>query len=146
MSDPHPLVLLAHARGNHPSDLRDAAHEAFHALSVGLEEDWDRETIHEALVERFGGAELWLHELQARAVEQLVCAEFGVETNPIEHWVHWSILEAIKFRQPVDMNFDRAVKTTRRLLDNADVKRWAKKIGKLNRPRVGAATHRGSNP
>ncbi|HEY5553047.1 MAG TPA: hypothetical protein VIK52_14235 [Opitutaceae bacterium] len=94
------LIALCERRGNgKPRDLRDAAHEAFHALTVNAR-NWDREKIHRALVRKFDRAHLWIHEMHARAVEQLVCRHFGVECGTLESWVHVSVMEAIKTGAP----------------------------------------------
>lgn len=100
LDEPHALVRLCRRRGNDASDLRDAAHEIFHARTV-VGKDWDREVVHAKLVRAFKvGADLWVHEMQARAVEQLVCRHYGHGCRELEHWVNMSIMEAIKFRLP----------------------------------------------
>jgi len=97
------LIALGRSKGNKPHDVRDAAHEAFHAMTAGVD-DWDRENIHEALVALFdrrgGNADFWLHEMEARAVEQIVCERLGVPTKAIEAWYHTSVLEAMKGALP----------------------------------------------
>lgn len=119
----HPLIAYAAARGGQPHDLRDAAHEAFHALSVGAKRDWDREAIHRRLVRRFKGAELWAQEIYARAVETLVCCHFG-EPYEADKWIAMSAMEAIKFRLPyADPDVSEPIYL--KALRSDRVKRWA---------------------
>ncbi len=102
MTADHPLVALCKAHGNNASDVRDAAHEIYHAQAIAEQDwtDWDREVVHAHLVGQFARAELWLHELKARAVEQLVCKHFDYDCGPLSKWVHISAMEAIKFGMP----------------------------------------------
>lgn len=85
-------------------DVRDAAHEVFHALTAKLPEPWRREATHAALVRLFPGrrrAELWVHELHARVVEQRVCRELGVDPRgDLSRWVYQSAFEALKTSVP----------------------------------------------
>jgi hypothetical protein len=122
----HPLLRVCRERGNHAWNLRDAAHEAFHALSVDAT-DWEREAVHRKLMHKFRGASLWVHEMQARAAEQIVCAHFGEPPGPIEEWVHWSIMEAIKFRLPF-ADYDMSLDAARDSLSSAAVQKLAKRI------------------
>jgi hypothetical protein len=122
----HPLLRVCREHGNLTRDLRDAAHEAFHALSVNAR-DWEREAVHRKLMLKFRGARLWLHEMEARAAEQIVCAHFGEPIDPIEDWVHWSIMEAIKFRLPF-ADYDMSLHAARHSLSSAAVQKLAQRI------------------
>lgn len=78
------LLAVVRARGSNPRGLRDATHEACHALDVRLEPPWTRDRIHRAIedicdnepetrCERLVG-----FELKARAVEHVICMSNGV--------------------------------------------------------------------
>lgn len=113
------LLEVIRANGCDALDLRDAAHEAHHALFTRLKPKWTRDRIHEALVklagrDRTSRSTLVAYELDARAVEWLVCDRYGIEydapkwadtmwwettknmniTLPSDAW----ILEAMKIR------------------------------------------------
>jgi hypothetical protein len=95
------LVEAIRRRGSNPRNLRDAAHEACHALEVGLRQPWQRERIHSALCEKVTGpgghldnASFVAAELRARAVETLVCQAFEVDYD-IEGWAAISYVEAL---------------------------------------------------
>ena len=97
------FLEVVRARGNDARDVRDAAHEACHALQAGLEHEpsWDREVVHRALVRATGGRSLLVRaEILARAVEQLACRELGVDAGDVKHWAFLSGMEAIKFGLP----------------------------------------------
>lgn len=92
-------------------DLRDAAHEAHHALYCGLRKPWTRDNIHEALLRRakrdasglYRSTELFVqYELHARAVEWTVCERYGVEYD-VEHWADtmwWETIKNMNIRLP----------------------------------------------
>ena len=104
------IIAAVRARGSEPigTGLRDAAHEAFHALSVGAK-TWDRETVHRALTRKHKRAHLWLHEMQARAVEQAVCEALGEECATLDGRVFTSCIEAIKSHLPhADIDMSKA--------------------------------------
>lgn len=95
------IVEYANAMGNDARDIRDAAHEAHHALDVGMNgKPWTRDNIHEALqasAEKRGRAALasmLSFELDARAVEKLVCVAIGLEYDD-EHWQHIMWMETL---------------------------------------------------
>lgn len=90
--------------GKGPADLRDAAHEAHHALSVGLRKPWDRERIHQAILRRakrdagvlIRSTELLVrYELHARAVEWTICERYGIEYE-LERWADITWWETAK--------------------------------------------------
>lgn len=81
--------------------VRDAAHEAFHALTVGLEDWSDREEVHRRLMRTMAPSTLWLHEIEARVTERELCARFGLDTGrTLEEWIYHSAMEAIRTRVP----------------------------------------------
>lgn len=82
-------------RGNDPRDVRDAAHEAVHAIEAGAK-DWEREEIHARLVEKYGRrGELAAAEIRARCVEMLVCKALRIPYD-VSNWAMWACLEAMK--------------------------------------------------
>jgi len=95
------VIAAVRARGSDASDVRDAAHEAYHALQSRLRGKWTRARIHDAVRrqarrERVLGERSVLvhHEVYARAVEQLVAAKCGVDPGSVEQWALISVLEA----------------------------------------------------
>lgn len=105
MTTPEAIIAAVRSRGSDADDLRDAAHEAYHALRAGVRPGrWGRESIHRAILrgKRSGFLsprhDLASHEIGARAVEQIVCARFSVHCGAIESWAHISWMEAHKSR------------------------------------------------
>ena len=106
--------------------LRDAAHEAFHALAVGAG-SWNRERVHRALCRQFVGANLWIHEMEARGVEQVVCMKLGVDCGSLGQWVATSAMEAIKGRLPyADPSVSEGI--ARRFMQSDACAEWAHRI------------------
>ena len=89
------FVAAVRARGCDANDVRDAAHEAHHALSAKVKGEWTRGNIDRA-VQRKGRAWAVRDEALARAVEQIVCADLGAKTEPLTHWVFIACMESIK--------------------------------------------------
>ena len=124
------IIAEVRKRGNEPigSGLRDAAHEAFHALTVKAgPKSWQREKVHAKLVRKFMRAELWLHEMEARAVEQAVCKALGVECGSVEQWVFTSSMEAIKRGLPYG-EYNPSLAYVERYMTTAACGEWAAKI------------------
>lgn len=90
------LIDAIAARGSDATDVRDAAHEAHHALSTGMAGRWTRTRIDRA-VKKMGRLWAIADEALARAVEQIVCKEVGVETDSIEKWIFMSCMETMKY-------------------------------------------------
>ncbi len=92
------LLAAIRARGSDAKTLRDAAHEAHHALVADVRTTWTRDHIHEALIafcdERPG--HLVTEELDARAVEQLVCQRLGVDCGAVDKWAAVCWFETVK--------------------------------------------------
>jgi hypothetical protein len=109
------VLLAIRARGCETTNLRDAAHEAHHAIEASVPEGkWGREAISKA-VKRMGPGRAARSEIVARAVEQIVCERLGVTVKPLEERVGTSCMEAIKFREPF-LDYDAAVTATKNAL------------------------------
>lgn len=103
------IVAAVASRGSNPRDLRDAAHEACHALMFNVKPGtWDRETIN-GKIERTRNGHAMARimygrrfgvmidaEVIARAVEQVVCKRFGVDCGTVEEWAHIAWMEAMQ--------------------------------------------------
>jgi hypothetical protein len=137
------LIAAWQACGSDTNDLRDGAHEAHHALDAGLRGPWDRERIHAALVRKARGQRSTLlgYEIDARAVEHLVCVEFDVP-HDIDHWSMWACMEAIKtgVPTPTPSMFGDAV---RRVMDTPRIRKAAARVMNLTALRSAAARLRG---
>lgn len=124
------IISAVRARGNEPigSGLRDAAHEAFHALTVKAGPKlWQREKVHAKLMRKFKRAELWLHEMEARAVEQAVCKALGVDCGSVEEWVFTSSMEAIKRGLPHG-EYNQSLAYVERYMASESCAKWTAKI------------------
>lgn len=80
-------------------DIRDAAHEAVHALQAERRrgqalKTWNRNKVHEALVRSRSRAEVAMSEVLARVVEARICGHFGVEYKEPDGWFFLSMQEA----------------------------------------------------
>lgn len=92
------LLSAIQAKGSNATTLRDAAHEACHALQWGVKKRWTRDNIHAKKPKRhriFGDIGV-RDEMVARAVEQLVCARMGVDCGTVEHWAQICWMETFK--------------------------------------------------
>lgn len=92
---PESLIRAIRSKGNDATNLRDAVHEAHHALSAKVVGPWDRENIHRHVM-RMGRGHAAFDEITARAVEQMVCHDFGIDCGSVEKWAHIACMEAIK--------------------------------------------------
>lgn len=100
---PEKIVRAIQARGSDAMDLRDAAHEAFHALEINFRGKWTRDRIHNALCRhaRRGlspgmfNSTMISHELRARAAERAVCQRFGIDYET-EKWLHICYMETLQ--------------------------------------------------
>lgn len=91
---PADIIAAVRALGSDAGDLRDAAHEAHHALDARVPRGrWDRQTIDRAVF-RMGAKRAAFSEVMARAVEQLVCADLGVPCDSVEDYAAIAVLEA----------------------------------------------------
>ena len=91
---PEALIAECQRLGSDATDIRDAAHEACHALDAEAT-DWGREAIHESLTRRVHRVDLVRAEIKARAVERLVCERMGVEYDS-DKWLAIAAFETIK--------------------------------------------------
>jgi hypothetical protein len=97
------VIAAVRARGNDAKDLRDASHEACHAIEAGIATGWKRDAIHSALSAKVGDtrAGLWVAEMRARAVEQIVCERLGVDPGmALDDAVGLAIMESLHFGLP----------------------------------------------
>jgi hypothetical protein len=129
------IVQYVQGRGSDASDLRDAAHEAYHAIYAHAKR-WDRESIHKALCKRirknwgrgeYYRSELIRQELRARAVEWIVCETLGVEYD-LDKWadsVFWEAAKNMKILLPHDSQIADGIK---RFKEHPSVKRAAQEI------------------
>lgn len=90
------LMKLLLEAGIKSSSLRDAVHEASHALECGCEDWGDREEIHRAVLSTHPNpAEQVREEVEARATEWEAAEMFGIEYC-VEDWAMVAGMEAIK--------------------------------------------------
>lgn len=125
------IVEYVRAMGNDARDVRDAAHEAHHALDAPMKnKPWTRDNIHYALeVKANAKARAWgrspsgmaasmmiSYELDARAVEKIVCNHIGIEYDD-DHWTHvaWmETLHSMRIALPTDF-FEEGLRTRLRV-------------------------------
>lgn len=107
------LLLAIRARGVESSDLRDAAHEACHALQWGLTKKWTRTNVERANPNKRRISLGLADEITARAVEQIVCKRLGDECQTVESCVMTMCMETVKFDR-VSLPYDDMVKAVRR--------------------------------
>lgn len=106
------IIETCRKYGSDATNFRDAVHEAHHALDAGVKPGkWDRESIHKKLIGvpyktksndwgeyrvRTNRAELLRYEVEARAVEQLVCRALKIDIEDVEHWAWYAVIEMQK--------------------------------------------------
>lgn len=73
-------------------DVRDAVHEAAHALDWDVPKPWTHDAISDCAPRR--ASEKFAAELRARAVEELVCEALSVEIEPREERALVALMEA----------------------------------------------------
>jgi hypothetical protein len=92
------IVAAVRARGSDARDVRDAVHEAHHAITAGAAR-WDRDSIHNAVTARWPGrrglSDRAANEIECRAAEWAACDAFGIAYEP-ESWVGIMCMEACK--------------------------------------------------
>lgn len=116
------LIEIIRARGSDAEDLRDAAHEAHHALDTGLERKWTRDNIHAAIMRKAGPGrraltELVSFEFDARAVEWIICERFGVLYEPAK-WADitfWETVKNMQIQLPTDDTIEKAMRDRKEL-------------------------------
>lgn len=130
---PERLLQIVQARGSDARDVRDAAHEACHALEWGVKKSWTRDNIHERKPrDRVRGVR---SELLARAVEQLVCAELGIDCGPIEKWAHVCWMEMLKNERIELPMGDWMEKGIRAAMGSLEARRMVARVLALRMPR-----------
>ena len=97
MSDNQKLITIVQQFGSDAQDVRDAAHEACHAIDCYVPEgDWDRETIHQHVLDKYLSAGEWVAaEVFARAVEWRVCEKLSIPYD-LDNWAMISFMETFK--------------------------------------------------
>ena len=102
------------AKGIQSDSLRDAVHEASHALECGCPEDeWnDREAIHAAVCHQYPSPSYLIREeIEARATEWEACEQYGIDYN-VDSWAFTAGMESIK--NGLSMPFDAWVEGIQR--------------------------------
>lgn len=93
------LLAAIRSRGVDSNDLRFAVHEACHALQWRVTKPWTSDNIHAKKPKPhriFGVAGGVRDEIQARAVEQLVCRRLGIDCGSVEQWAQVCWMETLK--------------------------------------------------
>ena len=92
------LLAAIRAKGSDATTLRDAAHEACHAIQWNVKRKWTRENIHakKRKPHRIFGDMGVMDEIDARAVEQVVCSRLGVDCGSVEKWAQVCWMEMFK--------------------------------------------------
>lgn len=119
------FVSAVQAKGSDARDARDAAHEACHALKWGVTKKWTRDNIH-ARKPKVVGVGL-SDEILARAVEQLVCADLGVECGSVEKWAGVCFMELIK-NERLNVPFEFLKNAITERMEHATAREWADKV------------------
>lgn len=105
------LIAAIHARGSDAVDLRDAAHEACHAIRWNVPGKWTRKKITAANPYKsrrmfsFGLAD----EITARAVEQIVCKRLGYTCATVEQCVLIMCMETLTYDR-IELKFEEMKK------------------------------------
>lgn len=112
---PQAIIEAVQNRGNDATTLRDAIHEAHHAIEAGAE-SWDRDSIHEAVERRWQGrSELpdrIRNEIEARAAEWAACDAHGIKYK-VEHWHTMMVMEAV--RDGIHLPYEETLRALREL-------------------------------
>lgn len=119
------LIEAVRAKGSDARDLRDAAHEACHAL-MWKAKKWDRDSIHKKKPRGLSYAVA--DEITARAVEQLVCAEFGVDCGTVEHWAGVCFMEMIKNERVSLPSYEWVVDAVKKSMKTDKAREMSKRV------------------
>ncbi len=109
---PEQIIAAIRKRGSDATTLRDAAHEAQHALECGCTKPWTRDNVHRAVLRhasKLAGArrnfsEQVALEVRARATEMLVVQAYGEPYN-LDEWaatMWWETLKNAQISLPAD--------------------------------------------
>lgn len=112
------LLNLLRERGICSDSLRDAVHEASHAVECGCPDDkWgDRKAIHAAVCRRHPRpSDQVREEVEARATEWEACERYGIDYD-VENWAFIASMEAIKCG--VSTPYDAWVEGIQRVREN----------------------------
>lgn len=120
------LVEAVQARGSDARDIRDAAHEARHALKWGVRKKWTRDNIH-AKKPR-ARSEGVADEILARAVEQLVSADLGYDCGSVFTWAMVCYVEMIKNERISLPGGDWLEKAIRSCMASKIARKWADRV------------------
>lgn len=131
--DAEHFLAIVQARGSDARDVRDAAHEACHALQWGVTRPWTRDNIHAKKPrDRVSGIR---SELLARAVEQLVCAEFAIDCGTVEKWAHVCWMEMLK-NERIELPTNGWIETqVRAAMTSLDARRMVQRLLSMRMPR-----------
>lgn len=90
------IIAYVRSRGSDAKTLRDAAHEAHHALTTRAKK-WDRASIDAAVKRSWRDYSMRVvDEINARAVEQIVCADLGVVIDGPKKWAFVTCMESMQ--------------------------------------------------
>lgn len=126
------LIAAIRARGCNATDLRDAAHEAHHALAHVKRGKWTRTAIDKAVAKAWPGRRNYsmrlAEEIDARAVEQIVCADLDVECWPVDKAVGIMIMECISIDRVGGLEFDPLVAAVKRRMSSPKCREYADRV------------------
>jgi hypothetical protein len=127
------IVAAVRARGSDAADVRDAAHEASHAIQHRLP-SWHRNLI-DLHMRRMRMRPRLLSEVRARAVEQLVCARLDVPYTAFEY-CNVAVLEMFVTFDDVDKSLTTAafMKMVAAESKSAATKRITEQLLRLGKP------------
>lgn len=91
------LIAAVRARGSDVQDVRDAAHEAAHALPRNLR-DWSRRSVDRAM-QRIDLKRRLREETTVRAMEQVVCRELGAPCPSVEACALTTAMETLHYER-----------------------------------------------
>lgn len=123
------LLVAIRRLGSDAQDLRDAAHEACHALQWNLRKKWTRTNVERANPYRrrsqfsFGLAD----EITARAVEQIVCVKLGEKCSTLEASVLSMCMETASIDR-IQIPYDPMVKAVRERMKDPAVLKLADRV------------------
>jgi hypothetical protein len=125
------VIAVIRSKGSDTDNVRDAAHEASHAIQHRLRR-WDRRLV-DLHMGRMRPRPRLRSEAIARAVEQLVCRELGVPYEPKE-WHRTAVLEAgITYPDLRDLDIDTFSEMVDDELYEATAQAIAKRIVRMGR-------------
>lgn len=136
------ILRYVQARGSDARDLRDATHEAHHAIASGCRKPWTRDNIHAAVLRAargdritrlLGGSTneaLVKYELEARAVEWIICERAGLEYD-LPKWADvmwWETFKNMNIRLPDVDDVAKAIKLAK---ERPSIVRAADRVAEL---------------